>query len=105
MKDYYPLPTMKEYIWDEFMEPLHISIPKMAHDIGVPESEIQNVLDGRRKVDADLSIRLGKYFGMSEGFFLRLQNNLDTEKAKRKNAKIFAQIKPFPRKKDNISLA
>lgn len=104
MEDYYSLPTMKDFIWDEFMEPLHISIAQMAHDIDVPESEIQDVLDGKRKVDADLSIRLGKYFSMSEGFFLRLQNNIDTNKAKRENAKSFAQIKPFPRK-NNISLA
>lgn len=41
-----PLPTMKEFIWDEFMEPLHISVKKMAHDIDVPETEIQDVLDG-----------------------------------------------------------
>lgn len=48
MEKLIPLPTMKEFIWDEFMEPLHISVKKMAHDIDVSEAEIQDVLDGKK---------------------------------------------------------
>lgn len=106
MKDYYALPTMKDFIWGEFMKPLHISTFQLAKAIAVPEAEVQAVLDGKKKVDADLSIRLGKYFGMSEDFFVRLQDDIDARNAKRKNEKIFAKIKPFPRKEQNdISLA
>ncbi len=51
-----PLPTIKKFIWNEFMEPLNISVKKMAHDIDVPETEIQHVLDGKKEVSAELSI-------------------------------------------------
>lgn len=68
MEKLIPVPTMKDLLGDEFMEPLHISTKQLAHDIQVPESTIKNVLAGKQKIDADLSIRLGKYFGMSENF-------------------------------------
>ena len=55
MEKLMPLPTMKEFIWDEFMEPLHISVKKMAHDIDVPETEIQDVLDGKLVLNYQLN--------------------------------------------------
>lgn len=55
MEKLIPLPTMKEFIWDEFMEPLHISVKKMAHDIDVPEAEIQDVLDGKLVLNYQLN--------------------------------------------------
>ena len=105
MEKLIPLPTMKEFIWDEFMEPLHISVKKMAHDIDVPETEIQDVLAGKKEVSAELSIKLGKYFGVSDDIFFNIQKDVDMRKAKRMNQKRFNKIKPFPRKKNNISLA
>ena len=56
MEKLMPLPTIKKFIWNEFMEPLNISVKKMAHDIDVPETEIQHVLDGKKEVSAELSI-------------------------------------------------
>lgn len=100
-----PLPTMKEFIWDEFMEPLHISVKKMAHDIDLPETEIQDVLDGKKEVSAELSIKLSKYFGVSDDIFFNIQKDIDMRKAKRMNQKSFNKIKPFQRKKNNIPLA
>ena len=100
-----PLPTMKEFIWDEFMDPLHISVKKMAHDIDVPETGIQDVLDGKKEVSAKLSIKLSKYFGVSDDILFNIQKDIDMRKAKRMNQKSFNKIKPFPRKKNNISLA
>lgn len=100
-----PLPTMKEFIWDEFMEPLHISVKQMAHDIDVPEVEIQDVLDGKKEVSAELSIKLGKYFNVSDSIFFDIQKDIDIRKAQRMSHKEFNKNKPFPRKKDNISLA
>ena len=105
MEKLIPLPTMKEFIWDEFMEPLHISVKKMAHDIDVPEAEIQDVLDGKKEVSTELSIKLGKYFGVSDDIFFNIQKDVDMRKAKHMNQKRFNKIKPFPRKKNNISLA
>lgn len=100
-----PIPTMKDILWDEFMEPLHISIKELSEAIHVPENIITDILDGRSKVDSDLSIRLGKYFGMSENFFINMQVELDRRVAKRDHNKEFAKIKPLKRSYKNISLA
>ena len=83
MDEKLPLLTMKDFLYDEFMEPLGISAYKLAKDIHVPVSRIQDILHGRRKLSIDTSIRLGKYFGMNPLFFFRLQLDLDYEKAMR----------------------
>lgn len=54
--------TMKDFLYDEFMKPLGISAYKLAKDIHVPVSRIQDILHGRRKMSIDTSMRLGKYF-------------------------------------------
>lgn len=71
------VPTMGEILWEEFMEPLQISAYRLARDIHVPVSRIQDILHGRRKVTADTSVRLGKYFGVSARYFLNLQDDID----------------------------
>ena len=58
--------TMKDFLYDEFMKPLGISAYKLAKDIHVPVSRIQDILHGRRKMSIDTSMRLGKYFGMDK---------------------------------------
>ena len=77
-----PTPTMGEFLLEEFMIPLNISAYRLAHAIHVPVSRIQDILHGRRKITADTSIRLGKYFGVSEMLFLKIQNDLDMREAK-----------------------
>ena len=70
-------PTVGEILREEFMEPMNISAYKLAKDIMVPVSRIQDILHGRRKITADTSLRLSKYFGVSERYFLNLQNDID----------------------------
>ena len=70
-------PTVGEILREEFMEPMNISAYKLAQDIMVPVSRIQDILHGRRKITADTSLRLSKYFGVSERYFLNLQNDID----------------------------
>ncbi len=70
-------PKISEILWDEFMEPMHISAYKLAKEIHVPVSRIQDLLHDRRKITADTSVRLGKYFGVSDCYFLNLQNDID----------------------------
>ena len=72
-----PTPTMGEFLLEDFMIPLNISAYKLAHDIHVPVSRIQDILHGRRKMTVDTSVRLGKYFGVSELLFLKIQNDID----------------------------
>ncbi len=75
-------PKMSEILKEEFMEPLGISAYRLANDIGVPVSRIQDILHDRRKVTADTSIRLGRYFGVSERYFLNLQSDIDIRNTK-----------------------
>lgn len=67
----------------EFLEPEKLSIEQLADDIGVKPERIASVIDGARPIDAELDLRLARYFRMSEGFFLRLQDRYEIVEAKR----------------------
>jgi addiction module HigA family antidote len=67
----------------DFLIGSEIAVAEVAAATGVDESRLAAVLGGRRAVDADIDLRLTRYFGMSEGFFLGLQNDYDLEEAKR----------------------
>ena len=75
-------PKISEILLEEFMKPLHVSAYKLAHSINVPVSRIQDILHDRRKITVDTSVRLGKYFGVSEMYFLNLQNDIDLRNIK-----------------------
>lgn len=68
---------MSEILSEEFMLPMGISAYKLAKDINVPVSRIQDILHDRRRVSADTSVRLGRYFGVSPRYFLNLQDDID----------------------------
>lgn len=72
-----PTPTIAEILLEEFMEPFSISAYKLAKDIRVPVSRVQEILKNKRKITADTSLRLGKYFGVDDKYFLNLQNDID----------------------------
>jgi antitoxin HigA-1 len=76
-------PHAGEMLWLEFMEPLGLSPDGLAEHVDVPTERIADVIAGQRRVDAELDLRLGRYFGMSEGFFLRLQDSYELLEAKR----------------------
>ena len=70
-------PKISEILRNEFMIPYKLSAYKLAKAIDVPVSRIQDILHDRRKITAETSIRLGKYFGLSDRYFLNLQNDID----------------------------
>lgn len=86
-------PKMSEILAEEFMLPLGISAYKLAKDINVPVSRIQDILHDRRRVSADTSIRLGKYFGVSSRYFLNLQDDIDVRNIEHSMRKDLEQIK------------
>ena len=88
-------PKMSEILKEEFMEPLGISSYRLATSIGVPVSRIQDILHDRRKITADTSIRLGRYFGVSERFFLNLQADIDIRNAKPLIGDALSKIRPI----------
>ena len=81
MKNYIPTPTISEMLKEEFMEPLGLTAYRLAKDIKVPVSRIQEILYDKRRITADTDLRLCKYFGMSNGFFLKVQMDLDLREA------------------------
>ena len=93
MGTYIETPKISEILLEEFMEPMNISAYKLANDIHVPVSRIQDILHDRRKITVDTSIRLGIYFGVSEKYFLDLQNDIDIRNAKHENSEDLERIK------------
>lgn len=90
-----PTPTIGEILREEFMEPLDITAYKLAKDIGVPTSRVLEILHGKRKVTADTSLRLAKYFGLSDKFFLDIQNDIDIRQLKEEQKEELDKIVPF----------
>ncbi len=80
--EYITTPTVSEILREEFMEPLGISAYRLAQSINVPVSRVQDILHDRRKITADTSLRLAKFFGVSDRYFLDIQNDIDIRNLK-----------------------
>lgn len=72
-----PTPEISEILKNEFMDPLNLSAYALAKHINVPTSRIQDILHNRREITVDTSVRLGKFFGVSDRYFLNIQNDID----------------------------
>lgn len=72
-----------EILASEFMEPLGLDAVQLAQAIGAQPEQIEAVVAGKKPVDAELDLRLARYFRMSEGFFLGLQADYELLEAKR----------------------
>lgn len=88
-------PHPGEILKQEFLEPISMSQNQLAENIGVPGNRIHAIIKGTRSIPADTDLRLCKFFGLTEGYFLRLQNLYDTMEAKRSIAKEVDRIKPL----------
>ncbi len=87
-----PTPAMGEFLSQEFMKPLGLSAYKLANDIHVPVSRIQDILHGRRTLSVDTALRLSKYFGLSERYFLDIQNDIEIRSMKEAYASDYDSI-------------
>lgn len=90
-----PVPKISEILKEEFMIPLDISAYALAKNINVPTSRIQDILHDRRQITVDTSVRLGRFFGVSDRYFLNLQNDIDLRKAEEKSGEEYSQIQPY----------
>lgn len=68
-----------EILMDEFLEPLGISQYRLAKDISVPPRRINEIVHGKRSITADTALRLARFFGTTERFWLNLQVRYDLE--------------------------
>lgn len=82
MENYIETPKMSEILSEEFMIPLGLSAYRLAQEIHVPVSRIQDILHDRRRITADTSIRLAKFFGVSDRYFLDIQDDIDIRNTK-----------------------
>jgi addiction module HigA family antidote len=67
----------------ELMEPLGLSTAQLASALQVPVEQLSAAIEGESTIDAELDLRLSRYFGLSEGFFMRLQVRYELLEAKR----------------------
>ena len=88
-------PKISEILMEEFMAPLGISAYKLAQEIHVPVSRIQDILHDRRKITADTSLRLARFFGVSDRYFLDIQNDIEVRELKMKLEADIQKINPY----------
>ena len=85
-----------EMLFEEFLKPMELSQYRLAKEVGVPQRRIGEIVAGKRAITRDTDLRLCRFFGLSDGWWLRLQADYDTELAKDALAKTLAKIKPWP---------
>jgi addiction module HigA family antidote len=68
-----PLLTPGEMLREEFLKPMDLTAYRLAKDIGVPLTRVSAILAGKRAITADTGLRLDRYFGLSEGWWFRLE--------------------------------
>jgi len=73
-----------EVLFEEFLIPMGISQNRIARNMGVPPRRINEIVHGKRAVTADTALRLARYFGTSEEFWMGLQADFDLEEARNK---------------------
>ena len=95
MEQFIDIPHIGEVLQEEFLEPLGLSQNALANAIGVPSNRINAIIRGQRSITADTDLRLTKYFGLSKGYFLRLQNNFELLESELKIEKDLLNIVPF----------
>jgi addiction module HigA family antidote len=84
-----------EMLMEDFLEPLGISQYRLAQAIGVPARRINEIVHGSRRISADTALRLSRYFGMSDGFWLNLQAHYDLEVEKDRLVETLKGIEPL----------
>lgn len=87
--------TPGELLREEFLVPMGISQYRLAKEIGVPAQRIGEIVAGRRAITADTDLRLCRFFGLSNGYWLRAQAAHDTEVAAKALAPVLRRIKPW----------
>ena len=90
-----PPVTPGELLREEFLTPMGITKYRLAKEIGVPAQRIGDIVAGKRAISADTDLRLCRFFGLSDGYWLRAQVAHDTEVAREKLAGELEKIRPW----------
>lgn len=95
MRKHIKTPTIGEILNEEFFTPMGLSAYKVAQAINVPVSRIQDILHDRRRITVDTSLRLAKFLGVSDDYFISLQDDIDIRNLKIQLSAELNEIKPF----------
>ena len=87
--------TPGEILLEEFLKPMGLSQYRLAKEVGVPPQRISEIVAGKRAITADTDLRLCKFFGLSNGYWLRAQAAHDTEVAERKMGPVLTKNRPW----------
>jgi len=98
-------PHAGEILKEEFLNELNMSQNALARAINVPANRIHAIIRGERSITADTDLRLCKFFGLSEGYFLRLQLAYELLEAKRALTTKIAKIKPYAMLVQEVALS
>lgn len=91
-----PYPHPGEILLEEFLTPMGITQYRLAKEINVSQRRISEIVTGSRSITADTGLRLSRFFGMSDGFWIGLQMDYDAAKTKDSLAVTLANIRPWP---------
>lgn len=92
--EHLPNPHPGEILLEEFLRPMSLSQNRLARAIRVPPRRVNELVLGKRSVSADTDLRLARYFGVSEGFFLGLQSDFDLMLRRREIEQELETIEP-----------
>lgn len=92
--DLLPNPHPGEILMEEFLRPMELSQTALARAIGVSPRRINEIVLGKRAITADTDLRLARYFGLSDGFFLQMQTDFDLMERRREIGPTLKSIKP-----------
>ena len=94
MSEHLKNPHPGEILKSEFLAPIGMSQNHLAMAVGVPTNRIHDIVRGRRGITADTDLRLSRFFRLSEGYWLRLQNTYDLMEARRNLGRALDRIEP-----------
>lgn len=92
----YPPIHPGELLKEEFLDPMGITAYRLAKDIGVDQMRVHRILRGERSITPDTALRLSRFFGMSEGFWVNAQSHYDLEMTKMESGeRIEREVRPL----------
>ena len=95
MNNLIELTTVGEMLKEEFIEAFNLSQNALAKAIFVPPNRIHQIVNNQRRITADTDLRLTKYFGLSQGYFLSYQQDYELRMAKREIKDEIDKIQPI----------
>ena len=87
--------TPGELLLEEFLQPMGLSQYRLAKELGVSQRRIGQIVAGQRAITADTDLRLCRFFGLSDGYWLRAQAAYDTSIAREAMAETLSKIRPW----------